>query len=218
MGRPHTATGRSGAGKTVLILSAGMAGMASAYELEKAGYRCVILEAFDRPGGRNLTARHGTKVVEDTGPQGRTVQTCAFDDGLYMNPGPARLPFHHPRYRLGNDMNNHIAELLGKAINQNALDAEVTREDRQAFMGMLRSFGDLPTTAAATVGAETPRSHCLTPMTVQGISAANPRLPLAELLKSNFWLHRFNQPVEGEWQPSLFQLVGGMEKMVDAAG
>ena len=242
-----------GAGKTVLILGAGMAGMASAHELQKAGYRCIILETLDRPGGRNFTARRGTKVVEDTGPQGRTVQTCAFDDGLYMNLGPARLPFHHPRtmyycrdfevalevyvmsttanlfqtdaafggqamprYRLGNDANQHIAELLGKAINQNALDADITPQDRQVFMGMLRSFGDLPSAGSATVGSETPRNHCLTPMTVQALCAANPRLPMWELLKSNFWMHRFNQPVEGEWQPSLFQPVGGMDKMVEA--
>src|SRR3569832_362147 len=86
-----------GKGKTVAILGAGIAGMAAAYELEKASYRCIVLEYLDRPGGRNFTARRGTRVVEDTGPNGRTEQTCAFDDGLYMNLGPARLPFHHPR-------------------------------------------------------------------------------------------------------------------------
>ena len=57
----------SGAGKTVAVLGAGMAGMASAYELTKAGYACTILEYLDRPGGRNLTARAGTRVVEGLG-------------------------------------------------------------------------------------------------------------------------------------------------------
>ena len=250
---PQTLPAGQGSGKTVLILGAGIAGMASAYELQKAGYRCIILEALDRPGGRNFTARRGTKVVEDTGPNGRTVQTCSFDDGLYMNLGPARLPFHHPRmmhyckelgvplevyvmsttanlfqtdkafagqamprYRLGNDVNGHIAELLGKAVNQRALDADITPEDRESFLGMLRSFGDLPTAGTAVVGAETPRNGCLTPMTVQAVCAANPRLPLGELLKSNFWQNRFNQPLDGEWQPTLFQPVGGMDKIVDA--
>jgi monoamine oxidase len=243
----------SAAGKTVLILGAGIAGMASAYELQKAGYRCTILEMLDRPGGRNFTARRGTRVVEDTGPHGRTMQTCSFDEGLYMNLGPARLPFHHPRvmhycrefaiplevyvmsatanlfqtdrafggeamprYRLGNDINSHIAELLSKAVNQNALDAELAPDERKAFLDMLRSFGDLPSDVAATVGSETPRTQCLTPMTVQALCTANPRLPLAELLRSACWQYRFNQPVEGEWQPSLFQPVGGMDKVVDA--
>jgi monoamine oxidase len=243
----------SGAGRTVVILGAGIAGLASAYELQKAGYRCIVLEVLDRPGGRNFTARRGTKVVEDTGPQGRTVQTCAFDEGLYMNLGPARLPFHHervlhyckelgvplevyimsttanlyqtdkafggeamPRYRIGNDVNSHIAEMLSKAVNQDALGAQVTPDDRKAFLDMVRTFGDLPTETGRTAGAETPRTLCATPMTLQAACSANPRLPMDQLLKSEFWRFRFNQPVEGEWQPTLFQPVGGMDKIVDA--
>ena len=38
---------------TVLILGAGLAGLTAAFELSKAGYRCTILEARDRAGGRN---------------------------------------------------------------------------------------------------------------------------------------------------------------------
>jgi monoamine oxidase len=243
-----------GKGKTVAILGAGIAGMAAAYELQKAGYRCIILEALDRPGGRNFTARRGTRVVEDAGPHGRTVQTCAFDEGLYMNLGPARLPFHHPRlmhyckefaiplevyvmsttanlfqtdkafggqamprYRIGNDTDSHIAEMLSKAVNQNALDTGLTPDDRKLFLDMLRSFGDLPSPGGGgIVGSETPRNQCLTPMTVQALCTGNPRLPLSELLKSAFWQYRFNQPIDGEWQPSLFQPVGGMDKIVDA--
>lgn len=243
----------SGAGKTVVILGAGIAGMASAYELSKAGYHCVILEYLDRPGGRNFTARTGTRVVETAGPHGTTEQTCAFDDGLYMNLGPARLPFHHPRVmhycrefaiplevyvmsttadlfqsdgafggkamprnRLSSDTNNYIAELLSKAINQHALDADITADDRALFLDLLRTFGDLPTTGPATVGSETPRTGCLEPMTIQALCAANPRLPLKDLLALKFWQNRYYQPEEGEWQPTLFQPIGGMDKIVDA--
>jgi len=35
----------SGKGKHILILGAGLAGMAAAYELLKLGYQCTILEA-----------------------------------------------------------------------------------------------------------------------------------------------------------------------------
>jgi monoamine oxidase len=241
-----------GAGKRVVILGAGMAGLAAAYELQKAGYACTILETLGRIGGRNFTARRGTQVVEDTGPSGRTTQVCAFDEGLYMNLGPARLPFHHPRvmhycrelgvplevyvmsttanlyqtdqafdgqaqtrYRLGNDVNSHIGELLSKAINSKALDAELTEDDRASFLKLLASFGDVPD-APTIVGAETPRNGCLTPMTVEAVCKANPRLPLTDLLKSKLWQNRFNQPSDGEWQPTLFQPVGGMDKIVDA--
>ena len=82
----------SGRGKRVVILGAGISGMTAAYELTKAGYRCTILEATGRAGGRNLTVRGGD-VIEETG--GR--QRVDFDQGdhLYANLGPARIPYHH---------------------------------------------------------------------------------------------------------------------------
>ena len=44
----------------VVVLGAGIAGLTAAYELGKAGYDCVVLEASSRPGGRNWTVRGGT--------------------------------------------------------------------------------------------------------------------------------------------------------------
>ena len=81
----------SGAGKTVAILGAGVAGLCAAYELDRAGYDCVILEADSRLGGRSLTVRPGDTFREIDGP----AQQCAFDDGLYLNVGPGRIPHHH---------------------------------------------------------------------------------------------------------------------------
>src|SRR5215469_18592587 len=52
----------SGKGIKVAILGAGIAGLVSAYELRKAGFECTVLEARDRPGGRNWTIREGCKV------------------------------------------------------------------------------------------------------------------------------------------------------------
>ena len=40
----------SGAGKRVVILGAGVAGLCAAYELDRAGYDCVVLEASRRIG------------------------------------------------------------------------------------------------------------------------------------------------------------------------
>ncbi len=78
-------------GTTVLVLGAGVAGLTVAYELEKAGYRCEVLEARDRPGGRNWTVRDGTVEADLDG----VTQTAALAEGLYFNPGPARIPQHH---------------------------------------------------------------------------------------------------------------------------
>ena len=82
----------SGYGKRVVILGAGIAGMAAAYELAKAGYDCTILEASGRAGGRNLTARGGDVISEID-----SRQWVDFDveDHLYSNLGPARIPYHH---------------------------------------------------------------------------------------------------------------------------
>ncbi len=81
----------SGTGVRIVILGAGMAGMSAANELGKAGYRCTILEARDRVGGRNWTIRRGAKLAMIDG----TEQLCGFDEDLYFNAGPARLPSHH---------------------------------------------------------------------------------------------------------------------------
>src|SRR5260370_5185719 len=81
----------SGQGRRVVILGAGVAGMVAAWELQKAGYSCTILEARGRVGGRNWTIRNGTRVEMTDG----TTQTCSFEDGHYFNAGPARLPSQH---------------------------------------------------------------------------------------------------------------------------
>jgi monoamine oxidase len=80
----------SGQGHHIVILGAGIAGLVTAYELGKAGYRCTLLEARDRPGGRNWTARGGTTETDLDGQ----AQRAGFSDGQYMNCGPARLAQH----------------------------------------------------------------------------------------------------------------------------
>lgn len=82
--------GEPAAGTDILILGAGLAGMCTAYELGKLGYTCTLLEARARAGGRCHTIRKGT-VSEEQG----STQTAAFDDGMYFNPGPMRIPHHH---------------------------------------------------------------------------------------------------------------------------
>src|SRR5579862_1586289 len=78
-------------GTSVLILGAGMAGMTAAYELRNAGYKVQVLEYNARAGGRNWTLRGGDRYTE----LGGETQECQFDPGLYINPGPWRLPYHH---------------------------------------------------------------------------------------------------------------------------
>lgn len=78
-------------GASVLILGAGVAGMLAAYELGKAGYTVNILEYLDKAGGRCWTLRGGDEFTE----LGGVKQKCEFDKGMYLNPGPWRIPYHH---------------------------------------------------------------------------------------------------------------------------
>ncbi|QRY82144.1 flavin monoamine oxidase family protein [Pseudomonas sp. PDNC002] len=78
-------------GAKVLILGAGIAGLVSAYELRKAGYQVQILEYNAKAGGRAWTIRGGDEFTELSGIK----QTCRFDEGQYINPGPWRIPYNH---------------------------------------------------------------------------------------------------------------------------
>ena len=90
--QPPAFTGK--AGKKIIILGSGVAGLTAAYELSSAGYEVVVLEARNRVGGRAFTARKGVELTE----LGGEAQTCTFDEGLYINPGPWRIPYHHRAY------------------------------------------------------------------------------------------------------------------------
>jgi len=92
-------------GKKIVILGSGMAGLSSAYELTKVGYEVTVLEARQRVGGRSYTARRGTQLTE----LGGEPQTCQFDEGYYINPGPWRIPYHHRAYL-------HYAKKFGMAV------------------------------------------------------------------------------------------------------
>jgi monoamine oxidase len=75
----------------VIVLGAGLTGLATGYELGKLGYDYQILEARDRVGGVNHTIRRGTQETELTGES----QVCNFDQGQYLNGGPWRIPHTH---------------------------------------------------------------------------------------------------------------------------
>src|SRR3954471_19947832 len=155
----------SGNGRSVVILGAGIAGLVSAYELQRAGYRVTLLEARDRIGGRVWTIRGRDRISQI----GRPDQRADFDDGLYFNAGAARIPSTHRAIlgyarrfgvpmevmvnanrsagwdlggkvqrerRMVNDMRGRIGELLAKAIDQHALDEAVPKGELE----MIRQF------------------------------------------------------------------------------
>jgi monoamine oxidase len=94
-----------GRGKHIIILGAGLAGMTCAYELNKLGYQCTILEARQRTGGRCWSIRNGATNQEIDKP----AVTAKFDDGLYFNAGPSRIPHNH-------ELTLHYCKELGVPI------------------------------------------------------------------------------------------------------
>lgn len=77
----------------VLILGGGISGLVTGYELGKRGYDYTILEARDRVGGLAWSVKRGDQHTE-LGPDGET-QICDFDEGMYFNAGPWRIPHAH---------------------------------------------------------------------------------------------------------------------------
>ena len=90
-GLPLAVAPGTGKGVRVVILGGGISGLVAAYEMKALGYDCTLLEARERPGGRNWSVRGGDKIVFTDGSS----QTCEFDPGNYQNVGPARLPSVH---------------------------------------------------------------------------------------------------------------------------
>ena len=162
----------SGNGRSVVVLGAGIAGLVAAYEMRRAGYRVMVLEARDRIGGRAWSIRNGDKIVQ----MGRPDQFAAFSPGLYFNAGPARIPSTHrvilgyarkfgvgletfvnvnrnagwdfggkvqPERRMVEDMRGQLAELLAKAIDARALDGQVSKDELAAVRKFLVPYASL---------------------------------------------------------------------------
>jgi monoamine oxidase len=78
-------------GTSVVVIGTGPGGSASAYELIQLGYDVTILEAQDRVGGHAFTVRGGSRNEE----YGKGVQECDWDEGVWFDAGPSRIPFYH---------------------------------------------------------------------------------------------------------------------------
>lgn len=258
-------------GQHVVILGAGVAGLAAAYELRKRGCRCTVVEAQSWIGGRSLTLRPDDELVEnplrpyrDTrAPESR--QRCMFRpsnatgfDRPYLNAGPGRLPSAHvhvlalckelgvplevyvmesrsnlvrnrAQSRIDSRVNRHIANdargriaeaLFALAPNVPGLD----RTQRTALQELLIQFGYLGDGKTGERGVyakggkyqrpEPRAGYKVLPEVAEGVDV-DP-LSLTDVLATEFWKTRFYQPEDFLWQPTLFQPVGGMDRIEKA--
>ncbi len=238
------------AGRSVLILGAGLAGMASAYELGKLGYKCRILEARGRAGGRCHTIRGGTVETEIDGHR----QVGAFDDGLYFNPGPTRVPSNHystidylreldvpvelfcsvnenayyhsdkpenqslsggrVRHRDAKaDMYGFLDELMVKAINKNALDDELSKEDRDFLRNWAQSDGWLD--EKFKHGPNHRRGYSVLPGGGDNPGTLSTPYDRHALFKSGVGF-AFGYEQFIDFQMSMLQIVGGADRLAKA--
>ena len=238
-------------GTSVLVLGAGIAGMVAAYELRAAGYKVKVLEYNDRAGGRCWTLRGGDVYTE----LGGATQKCEFDKGLYLNPGPWRIPYNHHgildychrfgvalepfvqvnynaylhstdafggkprRYReIQADFEGHIAELLRKATDSASLDTALTKDDVERLRAALIDWGGLDRQgryrksffsgrhrgfASEPGGTFAPDMEFGEPDTI------------SDLLKSGLW-RNLRVGAEYDYQSTIFQPVGGMDRIAEA--
>lgn len=162
----------SGAGKRVVVLGAGIAGLVAAYELHKAGYQVSVLEARNRVAGRVWTIRDGDAVAQIDRP----MQSARFPSKGYFNAGAARLPSTHDvilgyakslgvalepfinsnraagwdfagkvyrERQMVFDFQGRIAELLHEAVVNGGLDKKLTAKERDELKGFIRGWAGL---------------------------------------------------------------------------
>jgi monoamine oxidase len=241
----------TGNGKHIIILGAGLAGMTCAYELTKLGYRCTILEARQRAGGRCWSIRNGSTQTEIDKP---TV-TARFDEGQYFNAGPSRIPHNHEltlHYckelgvpiqvynnvnegayyfaegkgplsnkkikvrEIHNDIRGYMSEMLAKSIDHSGLDGALTKEDAEKVIEYLKAEGGLDVDKLYKASAR--RGY--TEMYGAGDKPGKIGDPnkLADLIHSGLMDPDFYNVAEYtyELQMTMFQAVGGMDKIASA--
>ena len=113
---------------TIVILGAEIAGITAAYQLRKAGYHCMILEARECAGGRVWTLRGGDRIEEMN-----SFQLVNWDHQrhLYFDAGAAWISQHH-------------AGILGYCREFNVPLEIFVSDNRAALLQTDNAFGGVP--------------------------------------------------------------------------
>jgi monoamine oxidase len=230
--------------KKVAVLGAGISGLTVAYELERAGYEVVVIEASKRIGGRNFTVRHGD-VIDELGQ----TQVCNFDDDpeMYFNCGPARIPGHH-RHVMHYCKTLNVPLQIMSNFNRSAythneahFDGKPVRvgryvADARGFMSELlhkavdKNAFDQPLSMedqermllfAKTYGDLDPngiyKGSLRGGYKSQGFSSPTEHfepMDFDALLKSDFWENSLASFESPDWGEPLMQVVGGMDGII----
>lgn len=113
-----------------------------------------------------------------------------------------------------NDMRGYLGELLAKAFASGGLDGPFTLEDRQRIMEVINRFGDLQQNGKYT-GSER-AGYSEPPGTALQFGKIREPLPLAELLKADFWQFKASFGEGFDQASTMLQPVGGMDQIPKA--
>ena len=163
----------------------------------------VDLEVYVMNSGANLVQMKG-------GPDG---------DG----PQAYRRIEHNVRGWVAQMVHDNAQSLLGGGTRKKAVGNPETRRKIRRLKDLMISFGELDgkgrySPTAGDDGFENARSRAGFEV-LPGVDAGQTAPPISfdTLLESNFWAKtRFYQPVDFLWQPTLFQPVGGMDRVQHA--
>ncbi|MCY7272029.1 MAG: FAD-dependent oxidoreductase [Sphingomonas bacterium] len=233
----------SGAGKRVVVLGAGIAGLVAAYELRRAGYAVTVIEARQRVGGRAWTIRGNQQIDQIDRP----VQRSNFSEGQYFNAGPARLPSSHhlilsyaerlgvplevfvnsnqsagwdfgghvePQRRMVNDVRGMIGELLAKAIDGHSLDAAIPKDEIKLLRDFVRDYSGLD--AKGKYGATVSSGFADWPGAYNHPPKAVGTLGFKQLVPSPAIAFPYFFEQIMDMQATMLQPVGGMDRIADA--
>ncbi len=109
-----------------------------------------------------------------------------------------------------NDTRGHVSELLMKCMNQGALDAEVTGEDRQRMLDFLRVYGPLDEAGKYTGSDRAGYSKTAGAGDETGVLSEP--IDLHTLLQAEFWQGMLFDE-QFDMQATMFQPVGGMDRI-----
>ena len=130
---------------SIIVIGAGISGLAAARELTEQGHEVTVLEARERIGGRVHTEREDGHVTDlgaswihgiDNSPLFETVRefgmdTREFTVGSYQPGGRPIAYFTRDGERLSDDAAREFAEELNRFLE--VLDTELTREPEREF-------------------------------------------------------------------------------------
>ena len=227
--------------------------MSAAHELGKLGYTCELLEARSRPGGRCWTVRAGTRETEVGGPEqtagfpegfymnagparipGHHTTTLGYckefgvpievfnnvnESAYYQVKGVGRVRIREATA----DTRGYVDELIAKAVNRDAVDRPLTKDDKEVLIEFLRDDGGLNPDlvykpAAARAGSlnrtSEARGYVYDDLPAAGSHPGKLSDPLdfETVLKAGFGKHlEFER--QFDQQPTMFQPIGGIDRI-----